>query len=206
MSELILFYDTETTGFPDWHQPSDAEHQPHIVQLAACLVERETRKIVSSMDVVVSADGWEIPEEVSKIHGITTERAKAVGVSEESALILFLELWDDISLDRERVAHNEGFDARIIRIATKRYLGEKAADEWKAGPAKCTARMSTSLVGLPPTEKMLAAGRNTPKTPNLGEAYEYFTRKNIENAHTAMADVRACMEIYWHILDIKRAA
>ena len=36
---LALFYDTETTGLPDFKAPSEAQHQPHIVQLAALLVD-----------------------------------------------------------------------------------------------------------------------------------------------------------------------
>ncbi|MEA3044540.1 MAG: polymerase subunit epsilon [Sphingomonadales bacterium] len=31
---MILGYDTETTGLPAWHDPSDAPHQPHVIQLA----------------------------------------------------------------------------------------------------------------------------------------------------------------------------
>lgn len=34
-----LFFDTETTGLPLFEQPSEDPRQPHIVQLAACLVD-----------------------------------------------------------------------------------------------------------------------------------------------------------------------
>ncbi|WP_177343736.1 hypothetical protein [Pseudomonas sp. 1D4] len=29
--KLLYTFDTETTGFPDWKSPSEAPHQPHLV-------------------------------------------------------------------------------------------------------------------------------------------------------------------------------
>lgn len=85
---LALFYDTETTGLPLFKEPSEHPDQPHIVQLAACLVDLDTRKTIASMDVIVKPNGWTIPAEVSAIHGITTEHAMDVGISEAMAIEL----------------------------------------------------------------------------------------------------------------------
>lgn len=200
---LAFFYDTETTGLPLFKEPSEHPGQPHIVQLAGALVDLESRDIIASLDVIVRPDGWEIPDEVAAVHGITTEHAHAVGIPESLALSLFLELWGG----RQRIAHNESFDARIVRIAQHR-AGELEQDleGWKTGPAQCTARLSTNIIQLPPTAKMLAAHRTHYKTPNLGEAVQFFTGKPLENAHSAMADVRGCMDVYFGILDRQREA
>ncbi len=192
---LKLFYDTETTGLPDFKAPSESAHQPHIVQLAALLVDMDTRETIQSMDVICRPDGWTIPDEVAAVHGITTEHAAEVGIPEHLAVSMFMELW----VGRARVAHNESFDARIVRIALMRFQSEDAADIWKSGPAECTARLATPICALPPTEKMKAAGRFHHKTPNLGEAYRHFTGKELENAHSAMADVMACRDVYFAI-------
>lgn len=199
----ILIFDTETTGLPDFKAPSEAPHQPHIVQLAALLVDPVSRATIASMDVIVRPDGWAIPDDVAAVHGISTERAAALGVSESIALGLFLDMWGAASL---RVAHNEQFDARIIRIAQHRFdCGD--LDAWKAGKAECTARLATPLCQIPPTEKMVRAGFNKFKTPNLGEAYRHFTGRELENAHSAMADVLACRDVYFAIKDtVKEAA
>ena len=39
--KLAIFYDTETTGIPLFSEPSEHPGQPHIVQLAACLVDQQ---------------------------------------------------------------------------------------------------------------------------------------------------------------------
>lgn len=199
---LRLFYDTETTGLPLFDQPSEDPRQPHIVQLAAVLVDIDNDyRRVSEFNLTVRPDGWEIPQDVSAIHGITTERALAIGVPEKDAVTLLTSLW---VLDGcIRVAHNESFDARIVRIALKRYfdpafkeLATPPSDAWKQGAAECTARMATPMMNLPPTERMRAAGRNHAKTPNLGEAYQHFTGNALDGAHDAMVDVNACIAIY----------
>ena len=192
---LKFFYDTETTGLPDFKAPSESAHQPHIVQLAALLVDTDTRETIQSMDVIIRPDGWTIPDEVAAVHGITTEHAAEVGIPESMAVSMFMELWSG----RNRVAHNQQFDARIVRIALMRYVDTEAADIWKEGAAECTAIMATPICQLPPTAKMVRAGFNKFKTPNLGEAYRHFTGNELVNAHSAMADVLACRDVYFAI-------
>ncbi|MBI5255397.1 MAG: 3'-5' exonuclease [Burkholderiales bacterium] len=198
-----LFYDTETTGLPLFSEPSEDPRQPHIVQLAACLIDIDTRTMIAGMDVIVRPDGWTIPDEVAQIHGITTEKAIDLGVGENVALSLFLDLWGSAAF---RVGHNESFDARI---AMKRHLpyamsDEQAnalADTWKAGSAECTARLATPICALPPTEKMKAARRFHSKTPNLQEAFRHFFGREFEDSHSANADVQACIAVYFAIKD-----
>lgn len=193
-----LFYDTETTGLPLFSEPSEDPRQPHIVQLAALLVDLDTRKTMASIDVIVRPDGWTIPDDVAAIHGITTEHALDVGIGESMALGLLLELWGETrATQRLRIGHNEQFDARIVRIALMRYEDEPLADRWKAGAAECTARMATPICALPPTEKMKAAKRFHHKTPNLTEAVAHLLSANLANAHSALADAQACRDIYF---------
>lgn len=200
---LAIFFDTETSGLPLFNEPSEDPRQPHIVQLAACLVDIETRQTIASMDVIVQPRGWTIPDDVAAIHGITTERATDVGIPESVAVGMFIELWRF----RTRIAHNEAFDARILRIALMRHAIDAALpDLWKAGAAECTQALSTPILRLPPTPRMIAAGRRHHKSANLGEAYRHFTGNELAGAHNAMVDVQACMTVYFAILEQTRRA
>lgn len=194
----VLFYDTETSGLPLFDQPSEDPRQPHIVQLGALLVDLDSRKVISALDVIVRPDGWTIPDEVAAVHGITTEHAAAVGVAESMAVGMLMELWERAEF---RVAHNEPFDARILRIGLMRHESAKHADLWKAGAAECTAALATPILKIPPTAKMIRAGFNKFKTANLGEAFEFFTGRKLEGAHRAMVDCEACMQVYFAIKD-----
>lgn len=206
----VLIYDTETSGLPLFEQPSDHQQQPHIVQIGAALVDMDTRRELATLDLIVRPDGWTIPEEVAQVHGITTEMAMDLGVPEAVAVDALLAMWGwgwgygPGGGPRLRVGHNEPFDARILRIALKRFVDPRnsllaipVSDEWKSGQAECTARLSTPICKLPPTERMRAARRFHHKTPNLGEAYRHFTGQELVGAHNAMVDVRACMAVYF---------
>ncbi|WP_431276226.1 3'-5' exonuclease [Variovorax ureilyticus] len=192
--KTFLAFDTETNGLPLFKEPSEDPRQPHIVQLGAVLVDLDTRKEIASLDVIVKPEGWAIPDDVAAIHGITTEHAQAVGIPESLAVEMLLELHRQADF---LLAHNASFDQRIVRIACKRFFDDVTVEEWKAARAECTQLMSTPILKLPPTAKMRAAGRFHHKSANLGEAYEFFTGKPLENAHSAIADVRGCIEVYF---------
>lgn len=187
-----VFYDTETTGLPLFKEPSEHPGQPHIVQLGACMVDLDTWKTLATIDVVVRPEGWTIPDEVAAIHGITTELAGDIGVPESLAVEMLLDLMGS----RLRIAHNEQFDARIVRIACMRHFEPSQADQWKAGAAECTAELSTPILKIPPTARMKAAGFTKFKTANLTEAYRFFTGRDLVGAHSALVDVHACMDVY----------
>ena len=183
----ILFWDVESTGFPSWKSPSDSPDQPHLVQLAALLVNAETRDVIESMDVIIRPEGWDIPPETTEIHGISNEQAKSEGIPETDALQMFISLWDQCSL---RVAHSTTFDNRMIRIALKRYMPDLISDEvWKDKDLYyCTLQNSKKIIG----------GRSG---HTLAEAYKHFTGNDMEGAHSALPDTKACMDIYFKIQD-----
>jgi len=61
---------------------------------------------------------------------------------------------------------------------------------------------SAPVLRIPATARMSAAGFGYAfKPPRLGEAYEYFTRQPMINAHNAMVDVQACMAVYFGLID-----
>jgi DNA polymerase-3 subunit epsilon len=192
---LLLFYDTETSGIPDFKAPSESEHQPHIVQAAAAIVDSDSRQIVSSIDLIAEPNGWLIPDDVAAIHGITTERASRVGVPESTILVVLASMWQRCA---KRIAHNESFDARILRIAMKRrpdLFDDAYVEMFRASPAYCTMRASTPIVRLPGN-----------KWPKLTEAHQHFFGRSFDDAHSAMADVRACIAVYFAIQDMQRKA
>jgi DNA polymerase-3 subunit epsilon len=195
----VLFFDTETNGLPLWNQPSEHPEQPHITQLAAELCDVDTGRVLAYMDMLVEPSDWTIPAELEELTGITNDLARRFGHPIHSALNTFVRMWQMSEL---RVAHNESFDQRLIRIEALRVFGENTPfhEDWKNGAVFCTQTNSTKILNLPPSAKMVAAGRTHAKSPNLGEAYEYFTGKKLEGAHNAAIDVAACKAVYLGIL------
>lgn len=206
-----LIYDTETNGLPIWSSPSEDPAQPRVTQLCAELIDDNTGEVHSAMHAIIKPEGWVIPPDLEELTGITTAKAIAVGIRMAEVLPMFIGMWHEAD---HRVAHNESFDMRMVRIELMRHPMYKDlakcfadgrpdaqfADYWKAGKAFCTQAQSQTIINLPPTDKMRAAKRFGPKPPNLGEAYQHFTGKPLENAHNASVDVMACKAVYLGIL------
>lgn len=206
---LIAFYDTETSGLPDFKVPSEMPHQPHIVDIAVVLYDDATDQVIDTFEAMVIPGDWTIPDDVAAIHGITTEIAKEQGTHcEADALYGALSLLDAAD---SRAGHNESFDQRIMRIAMMRYgtgddegwfslsSDEKRAicDGFKGRASICTMKLATPIMKIPATPAMVRTGKGKwHKNPNLGEAYQHFVGKPFEGAHRAMADTMGALEIY----------
>ena len=197
----ILFYDTETTGLPEWGKPSNDPAQPHIVQVAAGLCDM-AGKPLESYTSIVRPDGWTIPQSVSELHGITTERAMDEGIPVVEMMDRFFEIWGKCSL---RVAHNEPFDARMFRIGLKRLGREEMLEPWKTGERACTMRLGAKIMKKAPTARQERAGYLTNKNPTLNEAHRFFVGRPVEDAHTATGDVQAVRRIYFAIQNHEKA-
>lgn len=191
---LILGYDTETTGLPLWNDPSDDPRQPHVIQLGMILCDMDGNEVDRLNTLVKPGAGAIMQPEAFAAHGISLERAMDEGMEPVAATDMFLAWVDRAFL---RVAHNESFDLRLMRIMAARHKGFK----WETDqPNFCTLYKSVGILKLPPTPAMLAAGVRGYKKPNLGECMEGFFGEKLEGAHDAMNDITATMRVFWHLV------
>lgn len=188
---MILFFDTETTGLPNDRLRPDHPDQPHLVQLAALLTETDGRAR-ASLNLIVNA-GQPIPEGAAKIHGLTTAIVTACGVPLKTACQTFSDLMGKADM---LVAHNLRFDVAIMETAYLRLGGRPAR---RPSGRACTMEAASSIMKLPPTPRMVAAGFNKPKPPKLEECIRHFFGEELIGAHDALADVRACARVFFHL-------
>ncbi|NJL06823.1 MAG: 3'-5' exonuclease [Methylacidiphilales bacterium] len=186
----ILFFDTETTGLPDYAFPHDAECQPHVVQLASLLTDC-TGKEMAHLNMIVRSP-VPIPEQASRVHGITDDVAERYGVHPKAAGAVFRSMASRADLI---VAHNIKFDLLVTRALFARHgLSDPLPES-----IFCTVGAAAPIVNLPPTERMIAAGINKPKSPTLAECVKHFFGRDLDGAHDALVDVRACRDVFFEI-------
>jgi DNA polymerase-3 subunit alpha len=73
---MYLIFDTETTGLPKrWDAPiTDTDNWPRCIQIAWQLHD-DMGKLIEHQDYLVKPDGFNIPYDAERIHGISTELA-----------------------------------------------------------------------------------------------------------------------------------
>jgi DNA polymerase-3 subunit epsilon len=187
----LLSFDTETTGLPNWGIPSNDAAQPHLVEIAAQLVDTSTRETLDEMSFIIKPDGWSWDEssEAFQKHGITMERAMDEGIPEISALDQFMVMYERCDV---RMAFNTVFDNRILRIAQMRYrFDPEAMRSWKEDKDLyvCAMRLAQKHIGG--------------KTPSLVKAHAHFFGEDVfKETHRALADTIGAKEVYFALKDI----
>jgi DNA polymerase-3 subunit epsilon len=197
---MYLAFDTETTDIPRPHLELDHRAQPHLLQFAGVLfdeggteLDRLFTKVRPGSSALLSAHAY-------AAHGISLEEAFHYGVAVSKVFGWFASASKRATCI---VGHNVQFDLHIMSIVAAR-LNE---NRWST-PSKtfCTMAQSTPLVNLPPTPRMMAAGRFHPKSPSLSECVSHFFGEEHRDAHDAAADVRACIRIFRHLSQEKEVA
>jgi DNA polymerase III epsilon subunit-like protein len=181
-----LFFDTETTGVPrNYKAPSsDTRNWPRLVQLAWIFADEEGNRIHEG-NLIVKPEGFVIPTDATKIHGITTQKALAEGILLKDAIRMFKA---DLDLANFVVGHNVDFDKKIVGAEMVR-LG--MSDELGRKKSYCTMLSTTNFCKIP--------GPYGYKYPKLQELYKKLFGKEFDNAHDAMSDIEATEKCFWEL-------
>jgi len=186
---MYLIFDTETTGLPrNFNAPiTDLDNWPRVVQLAWQLHD-EAGELVSQQDFIIQPDGFNIPFESERVHGISTELARAVGEPLTTVLERFRK---DLAKANFMVGHNLKFDINVlgcefVRLGQDTPLTKPVLDT-------CTER-SALLCQIP-------GGRGGKfKLPTLTELHEYLFGEAFNEAHNATADVESTTRCFLELL------
>ena len=188
----FLLYDVESTSLINDYKAksSDWEKFPRIVQIAFAIYDDQMdRKIdIGTRNIhgyIIKPEGWDIPQDATDIHGITTERAMDEGVDARFAMGAFWALQGEVDFF---VAHNSSFDSKLIRADSARIGGPNRITKI---PTICTMHSTTKWCNLP--------GKRGPKWPKLTELFEKCFNEPMANAHDAVGDVLGMMDCFKYL-------
>lgn len=181
-----LFFDTETTGLPlSWKAPlSRVDNWPRLVWLVWATFDQD-RSPIGNHNFLVRPEGFTIPYEAIRVHGITTEKALTDGHAVSVVLDAFAKALAEAQVI---IAHNINFDEKVVgaeylRLGVKHSLFEK--------PRLCTMKSTSEFCGIP--------GPCGYKWLALSELHRALFRKGYKEAHNPLADVAACAKCFFEL-------
>ena len=187
---MYLIFDTETTGLPKrWDAPlTDSDNWPRCIQIAWQLHD-EMGRLVESQDYLVKPEGFNIPYDAEKVHGISTELAAEEGISLTEMLQKFQEA---LNKTKFVVGQNVGFDLNIMGAEFHREAMENNLQELPVLDT-CT-EVTAQMCKIP-------GGRGGKfKLPTLTELHEFLFDEPFGEAHNATADVEATTRCFLELV------
>ncbi len=187
---MYLIFDTETTGLPKrWNAPiSDTDNWPRCIQIAWQLHDA-LGNCLDHQDYLIQPEGFNIPYDAEKIHGISTELAQEQGIP----LAQVLEKFNTV-LNKTKfiVGQNLKFDLNIMGAE---FVRSSIANKLQELPVLDTCTEHTAaLCKLP-------GGRYGKfKLPTLSELHQFLFDKGFAEAHNATADVEATTRCFFELI------
>jgi len=185
---MYLVIDCETTGLPkDRNAPiKDVDNWPRVIQIAWALYD-ETQTAVETSACLIRPEGFIVPEDVQRIHNISTERALSQGRD-------LAETLEALALTAAKakvlVAHSLDFDVNVI---SAEYLRSGLEPPFGGKKRICTMRQSAEFCAI--------AGKRGYKWPKLSQLHQKLFGSDFEEAHDAGADVAACARCFFALKD-----
>lgn len=188
---MYLVFDTETTGLPNnFNAPvSDSGNWPRMVQIAWQLHDDEGN-LIENQDYIIKPEGYDIPFNASRIHGITTKLANEEGRDLAEVLQEFNEV---LKKAKFGVGQNVEFDYKIIGAEFFRKEIENSLQDL---PKADTMIFGTEYCAIP------SGKEGKFKSPKLEEIYEKLYGHKFDEAHNAAADVNATAQVFFEMLRI----
>jgi len=189
---MYLIFDTETTGLPkNWKAPiTDVDNWPRCIQIAWQLHD-DMGNLIEHQDFLIKPDGFNIPYDAEKIHGISTQLADEQGICLDEGLKLFNEA---LAKTKFVVGQNVKFDLNIMGCEFHR-LG--IATDLNNLPVldTCTEKTATLC--------QITGGRYGKfKLPTLTELHQKLFNQPFTDAHNATADVEATTRCFLELIRI----
>jgi len=185
-----LFFDSETTGMiKDYNAPvlkSNLDNFPRLVQLAWILTDENGNIEKDTGNYIIKPEGFVIPDEVVKIHGITTKKAMKEGTPLSDVLSCFRE---KINKSDFIIGHNVSFD---IKVVTAEFIRKELPDELSDKTSICTMQNSINFCAIP-------GKYDKYKFPKLEELYQKLFNCSFDNAHDALADIKATAKCFFEL-------
>ena len=187
---MYLIFDTETTGLPrDYNAPvTDLDNWPRVVQLSWQLHAADG-KLLSVQDHIIQPDGFTIPFNAEKVHGISTQRAQEEGKPLAEVLSYFNE---DLKKTQVVVGHNVDFD---INITAAEFIRANQLQNTLLTIQKIdTKDAATDFCQIP-------GGRGGKyKWPTLSELHAKLFGVGFEGAHNSAYDVDATARCFFGLI------
>ncbi|MDR2962426.1 MAG: DNA polymerase III subunit alpha [Bacteroidales bacterium] len=186
---MFIIFDTETTGLPKSYTAplSDSDNWPRLVQLA-WQIHDTNGAFVENHNVIIQPEGFIIPFQAEKIHGISTEKAMQVGKPLQEVLALFgkhLEQCTHIA------GHNIEFDLNIMGAE---YVRAQLPSPFEKKIVLDTMKSSVDFCEIP-------GGKNGKfKFPKLSELHSKLFGEGFDEAHNASADVQATARCFFELV------
>ncbi len=188
--QKLLFFDCETTGLPGvrWFSPEVVDQWPRLVQLAWARYDARG-DLEEARNFIVRPDGFKIPPDSTRIHGISHARALREGRDLREVLDEFLAAAG--APGTTLVAHNFEYDRNVVAgelIRARKPLG------FLELTGICTMKSTTDLVQLP-----RPGGGSGYKWPTLEELHNWVFGFSYEGAHDAALDIEACARAFFKL-------
>jgi DNA polymerase-3 subunit alpha len=187
---MYIIFDTETTGLPKrWNAPiTDTDNWPRAIQIA-WQVHDQWGNLVEAKDYLIRPEGFDIPYDAERIHGISTALALEKGESLDRVLAEFNEA---LSESKFLVGQNVGFDVNVM-----------GAEFHRAQLESLMASMPVLDTCTEKTAKLcqIPGGRGGKfKLPTLTELHQHLFGEPFNDAHNATADVEATTRCFLELI------